>query len=95
MKISDATQGDIIVIDAAIFHRSGVDGTYHVEENIEYVIMDDPTENTGCVLTVEQENTLNSSISGLIYSLQLDFTNGSTSIESNPTVYNFKTIKKG
>jgi len=95
MKISDATQGDIIVIDAAIFHRSGVDGMYHIEENIEYVIMDNPTENTACVLIVEQENTLNNSISGLIYSVQLDFTNGRTSIESNPTVYKFKTTKKG
>lgn len=79
--------GDIVIVDAAVFHRSGVDGTCHIESGIEYVLMDEPGAETGCVLTVEQEDELDASIAGVLYSLTLDFTGGVDSLESHPSVY--------
>jgi len=55
-----ARKGDTISLDVRVFHRAGLDGTHHVVEAVEYVVMDDPCEDerAACVLTVDAEERL-------------------------------------
>lgn len=68
--ISSCSIGDTVVLDVAVFHRSGVSGACHIEEGIEYVIMN-KTDDGRIVLylTLEQEENLYSGYVSPLYSI--------------------------
>jgi len=51
-------QGEVFSVDIAVFHRAGVDGACHIEDDVEFVVMDSPNEREKvfCAPTVECEN---------------------------------------
>lgn len=83
--MADFGVGTVISIDAAVFHRSGVDGACHIEPDIEYVVIDATDDEYVLVLTVEQEGQLRPSIAGILYSLTVP----SDNIENHPQVYEY------
>lgn len=38
VDLSDTEGGEHVIVDARVFHRSGVDGTHHIEEGIEMFV---------------------------------------------------------
>lgn len=93
MDENSISVGDVVTIDVAVFHKSGVNGACHIEENIEYVVMDSDGVDLFLVLTTKQEEKLNNSISGVLYSMTVD--NSVDSIENHPQVHKLINIQKG
>lgn len=95
MQPGEASQGDTLVLDVAVFHRAGVDGTCHIQEGVEYVLMDEPAHGPACAaLTVAQEDALRDSIASVLYTLTLDCTSEAT-LEAHPQVYAVQEVRQG
>lgn len=88
--LTEASLGSTLIMDIAVFHRTGVDGACHVEKGIEYVVVDNPQKNevVGACLTVDQEESLTDSLVGVMYLLNLPVANP----ESHPQVYEIQEV---
>ena len=95
MQKNSINIGDVVTVDFAVFHSAGVDGTCHIEEDIQYVVMDSEGDEHFLALTREQEHKLDSSIASVLYSLTVSTENGVGSIENHPQVYSLKNIENG
>jgi len=96
MEIADAGLGDVVELDVRVFHKAGMDGTHHVEEGIEYVIMDDPEDGPAmCVLTVEQEDELRASLASYLYTQTLPLRAGEHQLKRLQQIADIVDVRRG
>jgi len=96
MQARSAGLGDVLVLDVRVFHRAGVDGAHHVEEGLEYVVMDDPAHGpAACALTVAAEREVGGRVAGHLGVLTLPLDEGLEAVEAHESVAAVQEVREG